>query len=159
MSAMIRTLAKARLLNTGNQVMKQTMIRKYNTNTNVQRLLNTGNQVMSRTLIRKYNTNTNVQRQSKFRDIDKGKLFLNSVIVGSVVGAVAKTAKFYKDEREKGYQPDLTLCILEAMVGSAMGFCYFITIPAYLFTVYIDRQCDKMQQEIREKLKTDKKIE
>ena len=134
MSMMIRTLAKARLLNTGNQVMKQTMIRKYN-------------------------TNPNVQRQSKFRDIDKGKWFVHSLLVGGAVGAVAKPVKFYKDEREKGYKPDLELCILEAIVGSAMGFCYFITIPAYLFTVYIDRQCAKMEQEIRQKRETDKKIE
>ncbi len=135
MSMMIRTLAKARLLNTGNHVMKQTMIRKYN-------------------------TNIDVHRKSNFRDLDKGKLFLSSAIVGRVVGAVTKTAKFYKDERETGYQPDLELCILEAMVGSAMGFCYVITIPAYLFTVYVDRQFDKKQKEIREKeirekLKTD----
>jgi hypothetical protein len=136
-----------------------TLILNYQMSTMIRtfaRQLNTRNPVMLRTLIRKYNTDTNVHLWSKFSDIDKGTLFANSIVVGGVVGAVAKPAKFYKDQREKGYQPDPALYVLEAMVGAAIGVCYFITIPAYLFTVNADRQFYKQQQEIREKLETDK---
>ena len=116
MSMMIRTLAKARLLNTGNRVMKQTMIRKYN-------------------------TNIDVHRQSKFRDLDKAGLFFSSMFLGGIVGAIARPVKVYKDERKKGRKPNFDfgcVLILEAPIGAMTGSFYFITIPVYLLTMCVD---------------------
>jgi hypothetical protein len=113
MSAMIRTLAKARLLNTGHQVMKQT-------------------------LIRKYNTNTNFQRQSKFRDIDKGKLFVNSQIVGAVLGG-AVSVKMYKDDIGKSGTSNPRDFGRALSSGVIMGGCYYVSVPIYLVYSCVNR--------------------
>ncbi len=114
MSAMIRTLAKARLLNTGNQVMKQTMIRKYNTNA--------------------YDT----LKQSKLSDIDPLKLFIGSEIVGGVLGC-GMAVKMYKDDIDVGCSPDPFDFGIMLATGTVMGACYYVSAPIYLLYSYANQ--------------------
>jgi hypothetical protein len=101
------------------------------------RQLNTRNPVMSRTLIRKYNTDTNVQPQSKFRNIDKGKLFRRSMLVGGIVG-FATGVGVYKEE-VKGLQPNLDKYVITTATTTIAFAGYFITIPMLLGYFYVHK--------------------
>ncbi len=101
------------------------------------RQLNTRNPVITRTLIRKYNTDTNIQPQSKFINIDKGKLIRRSMLVGGLFGFVTGV-NVYK-HAIKGLQPDPDKYVITTGILTIACAGYFITIPMLLCYYYVHK--------------------